>query len=201
MRLRRGKARLALATIIVATATMATTAVIVANAGNSTGAETLSTAAAAAVAPAAPSPSPEAPDESANPTATPPSTPTPSPTPTYDTATKPCPPTASACVDIAAAKAWLQTDGRVTRGPVQISTGMAGHPTPTGSFHVAWKAEYTRSTIYDIPMPYSVFFATGGIAFHEGPLDEPSHGCVHLDHADAQAFFGALKVGDQVVVW
>jgi lipoprotein-anchoring transpeptidase ErfK/SrfK len=78
---------------------------------------------------------------------------------------------------------------------------MPGHPTPTGSFHVAWKAEYTRSTIYDIPMPYSVFFATGGIAFHEGPLDEPSHGCVHLAHADAQAFFAALKVGDQVVVW
>jgi lipoprotein-anchoring transpeptidase ErfK/SrfK len=78
---------------------------------------------------------------------------------------------------------------------------MAGHPTPTGSFHVAWKAGYTRSTIYDIPMPYSVFFATGGIAFHEGPLDEPSHGCVHLSHADAQAFFATLKVGDQVVVW
>jgi lipoprotein-anchoring transpeptidase ErfK/SrfK len=84
---------------------------------------------------------------------------------------------------------------------VRISTGMAGHPTPTGSFQVAWKAEYTRSTIYDIPMPYSVFFATGGIAFHEGPLDEPSHGCVHLSHVDAQAFFAALKVGDQVVVW
>lgn len=193
--MRRGKARLAVAAIVMVTAAMATTAVIVANAGDSTGAETLPVAATAPAAPSASS------AERVSPGSTDTSSPTLAPTPTYDTDTKPCPPRASACVDIAAAKAWLQTNGRVTRGPVQISTGMEGHPTPTGSFHVAWKAEYTRSTIYDIPMPYSVFFASGGIAFHEGSLDEPSHGCVHLIHSDAQAFFAALKVGDQVVVW
>ena len=68
-------------------------------------------------------------------------------------------------------------------------------------FHVSWKAAYTVSTIYDIPMPHAVFFAAGGIAFHEGALDSPSHGCVHLDAADATAFFDALKPGDEVDVW
>ena len=48
---------------------------------------------------------------------------------------------------------------------------------------------------------HAVFFAAGGIAFHEGPLDVPSHGCVHLAAADAIAFFDALKPGNEVDVW
>ena len=192
--MRHGKVGLAVATIMMATAALATTAMIAANAGTTTGAT-----------PPIPSPIPGATPSPADtmsvaaPASTSPADP--SPTQTYDPATKPCRPTASACVDIAAGKAWLQVGGHVIRGPVPINTGTPAHPTPTGTFHVAWKAEYTRSTIYDIPMPYSVFFAAGGIAFHEGPLTEHSHGCVHLDHDDAQAFFAALKVGDEVDVW
>jgi hypothetical protein len=129
------------------------------------------------------------------------STPIAAPTPPYDTDDAPCPATAAACVDIDAKKAWLQDDDGVVRGPVSIQTGTPGHVTPVGSFQVAWKAAYTTSTIYGLPMPYSVFFASGGIAFHEGPLDVPSHGCVHLTHGDAQAFFAALQPGDEVVVW
>jgi lipoprotein-anchoring transpeptidase ErfK/SrfK len=49
-------------------------------------------------------------------------------------------------------------------------------------------------------MPFSVFFAHGGIAFHEGPLDEASHGCVHLAPAAAERFFAELQTGDRVQV-
>jgi L,D-transpeptidase catalytic domain len=121
--------------------------------------------------------------------------------PAYDTHASPCRPTASACVDIGAKKAWLQHDGKVVRGPVPIETGQPGHETPTGTFHVSWKAVYTTSTIYGLPMPHAVFFAAGGIAFHQGPLDSPSHGCVHLGAADAAAFYNALNRGDEVDVW
>lgn len=97
--------------------------------------------------------------------------------------------------------AWLQKDGRVTFGPVPVGLGSASQPTPLGSFRVAWKDEEHTSSIYGTDMPYSVFFAAGGIAFHQGPLDEPSHGCVHLPSRAAAAFFAALEPGDRVEVF
>ena len=111
-----------------------------------------------------------------------------------------CRPDARACVDLRRHLAWLQQRGHVTYGPVHIATGMAGHPTPRGLFRVAWKAPHWVSTEYGIPMPWAVFFAAGGIAFHAGPLDEASHGCVHLAPSAARRFFDALSVGDRVDV-
>jgi lipoprotein-anchoring transpeptidase ErfK/SrfK len=49
-------------------------------------------------------------------------------------------------------------------------------------------------------MPYSVFFAPGGIAFHEGSVTENSHGCVHLAPDAAPVFFDSLVRGDVVQV-
>ena len=49
-------------------------------------------------------------------------------------------------------------------------------------------------------MPYSVFFAEGGIAFHEGNNETPSAGCVKLSMENAKAWFAYLQVGDQVQV-
>jgi lipoprotein-anchoring transpeptidase ErfK/SrfK len=88
----------------------------------------------------------------------------------------------------------------VTYGPVHIATGMRGHQTPRGVFRVAWKAPHWVSTEYGIPMPWSVFFAPGGIAFHAGPLNQPSHGCIHLTPAAAREFYAALPVGSIVNV-
>jgi hypothetical protein len=45
-----------------------------------------------------------------------------------------------------------------------------------------------------------VFFEDGGIAFHAGDPHKASAGCVHLNLADAIAFFNFLKVGDHVQV-
>ena len=49
-------------------------------------------------------------------------------------------------------------------------------------------------------MPWAVFFAPGGIAFHEGRKETPSAGCVRLSAADAEIFFHALQIGDRVEV-
>jgi lipoprotein-anchoring transpeptidase ErfK/SrfK len=98
-------------------------------------------------------------------------------------------------------QAWLQYGGKLAYGPVRVGLGRPSHPTPHGRFRVAWKdAEHTSST-YGLDMPYSVFFAFGGVAFHQGPLDEPSHGCVHLAPAAAARFFTALQRGDRVHVF
>ena len=115
-----------------------------------------------------------------------------------------CPAAAAACVDLSDDITWLQTDGRISYGPVQMEPGPPGtqHQTPHGTFHVQWKAgpNYV-STEYNEPMPYAVFFAPGGIAFHGGSLTEASHGCVHLDIDNARYYHDHLPVGAEVVVF
>jgi lipoprotein-anchoring transpeptidase ErfK/SrfK len=103
-------------------------------------------------------------------------------------------------VSLSTKQAWLMTGGVVDLGPVQITHGGTTNPTPTGTWPVAWKDQEHTSSIYGDPMPYSVFFAPGGIAFHEGRLDEDSHGCIRLDMANAQTFFNSLQVGQLVQV-
>ena len=63
-----------------------------------------------------------------------------------------------------------------------------------------WKAKQYTSRQYLVQMPYSVFFADGGVAFHEGRQDTYSGGCVKLGPADAVAWFNYLQVGDEVQV-
>ena len=113
----------------------------------------------------------------------------------------PCTVTARACVALTERLAWLiDGSGNVVRGPVHIQHGDAADPTPLGTFKVQWKAEQYTSREYLTQMPYSVFFADGGIAFHEGTQDNPSAGCVKLEHEDARAFFYFLQVGDEVQI-
>jgi L,D-transpeptidase catalytic domain len=112
----------------------------------------------------------------------------------------PCLPTTRACVDLSTDHAWLLDKGRVVRGPVLIIPGDEDTPTPRGTFSVQWKAAQYTSREYLVQMPWSVFFADGGIAFHQGNPNNPSAGCVHLSAADAQAWFAALEVGDEVQV-
>jgi hypothetical protein len=112
----------------------------------------------------------------------------------------PCTVTARACVDFYEDQAWLIEDGEVVLGPVDTRTGAEG-VTPLGTFQVQWKNRHHRSTEFDgAPMPFAVFFAPGGIAFHEGDLDSGSAGCVRLSHDDAAQFFDHLQVGDEVQV-
>lgn len=112
----------------------------------------------------------------------------------------PCTTAARACVDLESRTAWLFEQGRIRRGPVSVQIGDEIDPTPHGTFTVEWKAEQWTSREFLTQMPYSVFFAEGGIAFHEGAQDTNSAGCVKLVHADAVAFFEYLQVGDQVQI-
>lgn len=136
-----------------------------------------------------------------------PSATTPDTTPPASTATPsgqvipgaPCTSSADACVDLTSHTAWLLENGQIMR-TVPFLDGDPRNPTPPGTFRVEWKAQNYHSREYDAPMPFSVFFAPGGIAFHEGSLNNPSAGCVHLQRPDAIAFFDALQVGDQVQV-
>lgn len=109
-----------------------------------------------------------------------------------------CPPTANACIDVDGKRAWMVDDGNVTYGPVPITTGKPGYETVRGSHPVLRQVRHDHSLIFDAPMPFSTYFTRSGIAFHEGGLDEPSHGCIHLGHHAAAHFFEHLQVGDEV---
>jgi lipoprotein-anchoring transpeptidase ErfK/SrfK len=120
--------------------------------------------------------------------------------PTAQAAQTPCDSKARACLEMHTNRAWLMNKGSVTRGPVPVTTGRPGYETPTGTFRVQWKDLHHYSSEYNGPMPYSVFFTNTGVAFHEGSLRVQSHGCVHLSHADAAAFYQNLRPGDVVEV-
>jgi lipoprotein-anchoring transpeptidase ErfK/SrfK len=115
-----------------------------------------------------------------------------------------CPAKATACVDLARHISWLQSDGKTTFGPVAMEPGKptGKHQTPTGTFHVAWKAGPAyMSTTYNEPMPWATFFAAGGIAFHGGSLTQWSHGCIHLTAGNAHYYNAHLPIGAEVVVF
>ena len=112
----------------------------------------------------------------------------------------PCSARADACIDLSANRSWLMRDGAVTYGGVPITSGKPGYETPPGTFEVTYKDVDHWSRAYDAPMPYSVFFTTSGIAFHEGSLSEESHGCIHLSNAAAKKYFSSLQPGDVVEV-
>ena len=111
-----------------------------------------------------------------------------------------CPAAASACADLSADITWLQSNGTITYGPVRMKPGLPR--TPRGTFHVEWKAgAQFMSNEFHEPMPYAVFFAPGGIAFHGGSLTKKSHGCIHLDIDSARYYNDHLPVGAEVVVF
>lgn len=113
----------------------------------------------------------------------------------------PCTSVARACVDLDAELAWLIEDGAVVRGPLPISSGGPERETPRGDFRVEWKHKDHRSAEFDgAPMPFAVFFAEGGIAFHEGNLHTNSAGCVRMVYEDAAAFYDFLQIDDRVEV-
>jgi L,D-transpeptidase-like protein len=128
----------------------------------------------------------------------PPPPPPPPPKPVKGT---PCLSNVSACVKLSTRQAWLISNGRIALGPVPITSGKAGDRTPLGMHQVIWKdADHKSREFDDAPMPWSVFFAAGGIAFHTGSLRAESSGCIHLADPTARRFFNSLTVGDAVQV-
>lgn len=118
----------------------------------------------------------------------------------------PCTKDAIACVSLGAKKAWLFRDGKISYGPVNVSTGGPNKETPVGDHVVQWKNKEHKSSEFKTPrgepapMPFAVFFAEGGVAFHEGTLTTRSAGCVRLQRKDAEFFYSFLQLGDKVEV-
>ena len=84
-----------------------------------------------------------------------------------------------------------------------ISTGMRGHPTPTGVFSVIQKDRLHHSNIYSgAPMPYMQRITWSGIAIHAGVLPgyPASHGCIRMPMAFAMKMWNWTKMGARVVV-
>lgn len=131
-------------------------------------------------------------------------TPTPQPAPPPPPVTvegTPCDITEGACVRLSTNESWLISGGKVEYGPVPITSGRPGYETPTGYFPVLYKVKDEVSREFNnAPMPYSTYFTNYGIAFHEGSLYDPSHGCIHLSMDAAITYFNSLQTGEQVQV-
>ncbi|MBB4102817.1 L,D-transpeptidase family protein [Allorhizobium borbori] len=85
----------------------------------------------------------------------------------------------------------------------RVSTGKAGHSTPTGVFSILEKRKYHESNIYsNAPMPFMQRLTWSGIALHEGrvPNYPASHGCIRLPAKFARELFGMTARGVHVVI-
>ena len=85
-------------------------------------------------------------------------------------------------------------DGHAVKTITHCAFGRDGHRTPIiadGSLSLTKRDRDHHSTIYNgASMPFALFFEQDlTCAFHQGPLDVASHGCIHLGAADAEWLF------------
>ncbi len=92
----------------------------------------------------------------------------------------------------------VYVDGQ-QRHVFKVSTGKAGHTTPSGTFRVLAMKPMHYSQKYDnAPMPNSLFFTNVGHAIHATNavrnLGRPaSHGCVRLSPKDAKTLYSLVE--------
>jgi hypothetical protein len=105
-------------------------------------------------------------------------------------------------VDLIGQIAWVYR-GKYLIGVSTISSGSAGHETPTGNFTVLQKSLIHKSNLYDdAPMPFMLRLTWDGVALHAGaiPGHPASHGCIRLPKAFARLLYDATRVGATVTV-
>ncbi|RYC32207.1 murein L,D-transpeptidase [Lichenibacterium minor] len=101
-------------------------------------------------------------------------------------------------VDKAAQRMTVAVDGQ-DRYSWPVSTGVADHDTPSGSFQpMRLDRDHFSREWDDAPMPYSIFFTGMGHAIHGtghvAALGRPaSHGCVRLSRPHAAELFALVK--------
>ena len=94
-------------------------------------------------------------------------------------------------------------DGDTVVTTSKVSTGKAGHTTPSGIFSILEKRKYHESNIYsNAPMPWMQRLTWSGIALHEGvvPNYPASHGCIRMPGAFAQSLYQMTERGAHVIV-
>jgi lipoprotein-anchoring transpeptidase ErfK/SrfK len=93
-------------------------------------------------------------------------------------------------------------DGKqIAKSP--ISSGMNGHPTPTGIFSILEKNRVHHSNLYGgAPMPFMQRVTNSGVAMHAGDLPgyPASHGCIRLPSSFARSLFGITDIGARVII-
>jgi hypothetical protein len=105
-------------------------------------------------------------------------------------------------VSLKTQRAYAYRNG-VPIGVSTVSTGKAGHETPTGIFTILQKEVDHKSNLYaNAPMPFMQRLTWTGIAMHAGNLPgyPASHGCVRLPLAFAKLLFEVTKLGLTVVI-
>ena len=97
---------------------------------------------------------------------------------------------------------FYDANGLYARG--LVSTGVPGHPTPTGIFTILEKERWHRSNIYSgAPMPSCSGLAWTGVAMHEGvvhPGHTASHGCIRMQPEFAKELFAVTSAGQRVII-
>ena len=99
-------------------------------------------------------------------------------------------------------RAYVYRNG-IEIGYTTVSTGRAGHETPTGIFTILQKDKDHHSSLYnDAAMPDQERLTWDGVALHAGGLPgyPSSHGCVHLPSKFADELYGQSHLGMTVVV-
>jgi peptidoglycan hydrolase-like protein with peptidoglycan-binding domain len=95
-------------------------------------------------------------------------------------------------------------DGDTVVATSNVSTGKAGHATPTGIFSILEKRRFHKSNIYsNAPMPFMQRLTWSGIALHASnhvPSYPASHGCVRMPDAFAKQLFKMTGRGVHVLI-
>lgn len=105
-------------------------------------------------------------------------------------------------VDLKAQVLSVFRDGHEIGTAVMIY-GADTKPTPLGVFQVSFRKAQHVSSLYDAPMPYTLRLTNDGVAIHGSEAMRPdaaTHGCVGVPIAFAKKLFGAVALGDTVIV-
>lgn len=87
-------------------------------------------------------------------------------------------------------------------GAAVILFGADEKPTPTGVYPITQKNADHVSNLYGSPMPYMLRMTNDGISIHGSEIDwgYATHGCIGVPVAFARKLFGAVKLGDKIIV-
>lgn len=110
------------------------------------------------------------------------------------------------CVDLKQKVVRYIQRGKVIK-TIDIRSGRPGQETRKGNWKIYHKDTYVWSTLYNSPMPYSMFFS-GGQAFHYSMYfaadgyNGASHGCVNIrSKSEAKWLYAKTGVGTPVHVY
>lgn len=110
------------------------------------------------------------------------------------------------CISKTTDKLYYLVNGRVVK-TLDARFGCAATRTREGVFSVLWKSKHHVSTLYNTPMPYSMFFSGGQAVHYSSDFAARgyagcSHGCVNIRNKSGLAWvYGEIRTGDRVVVY